>query len=88
VSDARELAGDDQVEVAMRAAGLDRVEFMLGDEDPPPAHLLDRLHVHDNLTCATTGGKNPTGVVADNGANLAGRDISFTRNTIQSTPCR
>ena len=50
----------------------------------PPAR---QLHVHDNLICATGGGGHPTGVVADNGANLAARDISFTRNTIQSSPC-
>jgi hypothetical protein len=56
-------------------------------DSTPPANLLDRLHVHDNLICATGGGE-PTGVVADNGANFAGRDISFTANTIQSAPCR
>ena len=56
-------------------------------DSTPPAHLLDDLHVHDNLICATGGGGHPTGVVADNGANLGGRDISFTRNTIQSSPC-
>jgi hypothetical protein len=49
----------------------------------PPAHLLAGLHVHDNLICATAGGEHPTGVVADDGANLAGRDISFTGDTIQ-----
>jgi len=43
--------------------------------------------VHDNLICATIG-SYPTGAVADNGANLAARDISFTRNAIQSTGCR
>ena len=57
-------------------------------DSTPPAHLLDGLHVHDNLICATGGGGHPTGVVADNGANLALRDISFTGNTIQSAPCR
>lgn len=57
-------------------------------DSTPPAHLLDGLHVHDNLICATGGGGHPTGVVADNGANLAGRDISFTGNTIQAAPCR
>jgi parallel beta helix pectate lyase-like protein len=57
-------------------------------DSTPPAHLLDRLHVHDNLICATGGGGHPTGVVADNGANLAARDIRFTGNTIQSAPCR
>jgi parallel beta-helix repeat protein len=53
----------------------------------PPAHLLDGYHVHDNLICAT-GGSYPTGVVADNGDNLAARDISFQHNTVQSAPCR
>ena len=53
----------------------------------PPAHLLDKLHVHDNLICATGAGGHPTGVVADNGANLAVREISFTGNTIQSSSC-
>ena len=55
-------------------------------DSTPPAHLLDNYHVHDNLICATAG-QHPTGVVADNGANLGDRDISFTRNTIQSSPC-
>jgi parallel beta-helix repeat protein len=53
----------------------------------PPAHLLDDLQVHDNVICAT-GGSHPTGVVADNGANLAARDITLTRNTIQAASCR
>jgi parallel beta-helix repeat protein len=52
----------------------------------PPAHLLDNYHVYDNLICATHG-EHPTGVGADNDANLAARDISFTRNTIQSSTC-
>jgi hypothetical protein len=56
-------------------------------DSTPPAHLLDGFHVHDNLICATGGGGHPTGVVADNGANLATRDINFTRNTIQSATC-
>jgi Right handed beta helix region len=56
-------------------------------DSTPPAHLLDNYHVHDNLICATGGGGHPTGVVADNGANLALRDISFSGNTIQSTLC-
>jgi parallel beta-helix repeat protein len=56
-------------------------------DSTPPAHLLDGLHVHDNLICATGGGGHPTGVVADNGADLAARDIVFTGNTIQSTSC-
>jgi parallel beta-helix repeat protein len=56
-------------------------------DSTPPAHLLDHYHVHDNLICATGTGGHPTGVVADNGANLAVRDISFTNNTIQSSSC-
>jgi hypothetical protein len=56
-------------------------------DSAPPAHLLDNYHVYDNLICATGTGGYPTGVVADNGANLGDRDISFTRNTIQSSPC-
>jgi parallel beta-helix repeat protein len=55
-------------------------------EYTPPAHLLDHYHVHDNLICATSG-SHPTGVVADNGANLAVRDITFRGNTIQSAAC-
>ena len=55
-------------------------------DSTPPAHLLDNLHVYDNLICATAG-PHPTGVVADTGANLGDRDISFTGNTIQSSPC-
>jgi hypothetical protein len=57
-------------------------------DSTPPAHLLDHVHVHDNLICATGGGGHPTGVVADNGANLAVRDISFSSNTIQATACQ
>jgi parallel beta-helix repeat protein len=56
-------------------------------DSTPPTHLLDGFHVHDNLICATVGG-HPTGVVADNGANLAARDISFSGNAVQSTGCR
>jgi Right handed beta helix region len=56
-------------------------------DSTPPAHLLDNLHVYDNLICATGAGGHPTGVVADNGANLAVRDISFSGNTIQSSRC-
>jgi parallel beta-helix repeat protein len=55
-------------------------------DSTPPAHLLDNYHVYDNLICATHG-EHPTGVGADNDADLARRDISFTRNTIQSSPC-
>jgi len=57
-------------------------------DSTPPVHLLGGLDVHDNLICATAGGGHPTGVAADNGANLAARAISFTGNTIQSPPCR
>jgi parallel beta-helix repeat protein len=53
----------------------------------PPAHLLENFHVHDNLICAT-GGDHPTGVAADNGADLAARNIDFTRNTVQSADCQ
>jgi parallel beta-helix repeat protein len=53
----------------------------------PPDHLLDRYHVHDNLICATGYGGYPTGVAADNGADLATRDISFTGNTVQAATC-
>jgi parallel beta-helix repeat protein len=56
-------------------------------DSTPPAHLLDHYQVHDNLICATGGGGHPTGVVADNGADLATRDIHFTDNTIRSAPC-
>jgi Right handed beta helix region len=56
-------------------------------DSTPPAHLLDNLHVYDNLICATGAGGHPTGVVADNDANLNARNISFERNTIQSAPC-
>ena len=57
-------------------------------DSTPPAHLLDDLRVHDNLICATGGGEHPTGSVADNGADLASRDIRFTRNTTRSAPCQ
>ena len=53
----------------------------------PPAHPLDGLQVHDNMICATGDGGHPTGVAADNGADLVTRDISFTGNTIQSAAC-
>jgi hypothetical protein len=56
-------------------------------DSTPPAHLLDHLQVRDNLICATGGGGHPTGVVADNGAYLAARDISFEANTVQSATC-
>jgi len=55
-------------------------------DSTPPAHLLEDFNVHDNLICATDGGR-ATGVIADNGDNLAARDITFTRNTIQSASC-
>ena len=57
-------------------------------DSTPPAHLLDHFHVHDNLICATGAGGHPTGVIADNGANLAARDISFSGNTVRSTTCQ
>ena len=56
-------------------------------DSTPPAHLLDDYNVHDNVICATGGGRQATGVIADNGANLAARDISFSRNTVQSAGC-
>jgi parallel beta-helix repeat protein len=56
-------------------------------DSTPPAHLLDNYQVHDNTICATGDGGHPTGVAADNGADLATRDISFTGNTIQSAAC-
>jgi parallel beta-helix repeat protein len=56
-------------------------------DSTPPEHLLDNLHVYDNLICATGAGGHPTGVVADNGANLDARNITFERNTIQSAVC-
>jgi parallel beta-helix repeat protein len=56
-------------------------------DSTPPQHLLDGYHVHDNLICATGPGGHPTGVAADNGANLAVRDITFSSNTIQSVTC-
>jgi hypothetical protein len=56
-------------------------------DSAPPEHLLENLHVYDNLICATGAGGHPTGVVADNDANLDARNISFERNTIQSAPC-
>ena len=56
-------------------------------DSSPPAHLLDDYHVHDNLICAVGAGGHATGVVADNGANLATRDITFSNNTVRSTSC-
>jgi parallel beta-helix repeat protein len=56
-------------------------------DSTPPAHLLAGFHVHDNSICATGDGGYPTGVAADNGADLATRDIRFTGNTIQSAAC-
>ena len=55
-------------------------------DSTPPTHLLDHVYVHDNVICAT-GGAHPTGVAADNGANLAARDITFSRNAIQPAAC-
>jgi hypothetical protein len=54
-------------------------------DSTPPAHLLDGYHIHGNLICAT--GHQATGVIADNGANLGARDISFSGNTVQSAGC-
>jgi hypothetical protein len=54
----------------------------------PPQHLLDRVQVHDNLICATGDGRHPTGMAAGNDADLASRDISFNRNTVQSATCQ
>jgi parallel beta-helix repeat protein len=56
-------------------------------DSTPPAHLLAGYHVHDNIICGTREGGYPTGVAADNGADLATRDISFTGNTVQSAAC-
>ena len=39
------------------------------------------------MICATGEGGYPTGVGADNGADLAARDISFTGNTVQEAAC-
>jgi parallel beta-helix repeat protein len=52
----------------------------------PPAHMLDKFQVHGNVICATRS--HPTGVVADNGADLAARDIAFIGNTVQTASCR
>jgi parallel beta-helix repeat protein len=56
-------------------------------DSTPPAHLLTGIHVHDNMICATGEGGYPAGVAADNGADLAARDISFTGNTVQEAAC-
>ena len=56
-------------------------------DSTPPDHLLTGYHVHDNIVCATGDGGYPTGVAADNGANLATQDIRFTNNTIQDAAC-
>jgi parallel beta-helix repeat protein len=57
-------------------------------DSTPPQHLLDHVQVHDNLICATGDGGHPMGVAADDGADLAARDIAFSRNTIQSATCQ
>ena len=54
-------------------------------DSTPPAHLLDGYHVQSNVICATAN--HSTGVIADNGANLGARDITFSSNAIQSAPC-
>ena len=46
-------------------------------DSTPPAHLLKTLSVHDNVV----NGSGSTGVVEDNGANLASRVLVFVRNT-------
>jgi parallel beta-helix repeat protein len=56
-------------------------------DSTPPEHLLDNFQVNDNMICATGDGGHPTGVAAGNGADLATRNIRFTRNTIQSEAC-
>jgi parallel beta-helix repeat protein len=56
-------------------------------DSTPPSHLLDGYHVHDNAICATSSEGHPTGVIADNGADLNTRDISFVRNTVQTAAC-
>jgi len=55
-------------------------------DSTPPAHLLDHLDVRDNLICASVG-PHPTGVAADNGADLDERDIIFANNTIRDGTC-
>jgi hypothetical protein len=39
------------------------------------------------MICATGNEGYPTGVAADNGADLAARDITFTGNTVQAAAC-
>lgn len=56
-------------------------------DSTPPAHLLAGFNAHDNLICATGGRGRPTGVAADNGADLTSRDIAFTNNTVQANAC-
>ena len=55
-------------------------------DSTPPAHLLEHYLVQGNLICATRS--HPTGVAADNGADLAERDIALGGNRIQSAACR
>jgi parallel beta-helix repeat protein len=57
-------------------------------DSTPPQHLLDHVQVHDNLICATGDGGHPIGVAADDGADPAARDITFSGNTIQSATCQ
>jgi hypothetical protein len=57
-------------------------------DSTPPAHLLDGINVHDNVICATGAGRQATGVIADNGTNLAARDIDFTGNSVQAGACQ
>jgi hypothetical protein len=56
------------------------------DSTPPP-HLLSGLHVHDNLICATGDGGFPTGMAADDDADLGAQGVRFVDNTIQATAC-
>ena len=56
-------------------------------DSTPPEHLLDNFHVNDNTICATGDGGHPTGVADGNGADLATRNINFSRNAIQPDAC-
>jgi parallel beta-helix repeat protein len=56
-------------------------------DSTPPVHLLNGLHIHDNVICATDGRGRPLGVVNDNDADLTERDIVLIDNTIQANAC-
>jgi hypothetical protein len=60
----------------------------LGGAIQPDSHASGCLVRNVSLICATGGGGHPTGVAAGNGADLAARDITFSRNTIQSATCQ